>query len=322
MIGKSPRTHFHVSPSLNLYCSLEVSTGTVIEVYDEDYAKQMKEVFPRRILDKFKELHDGQRFSWRAKSSLFEGISEKRLQESMFLLANEFNDLLNEAFSHYQTHWKKISPNLMYAREALEEQKGELEALLAAISDLLRFPWKVEELHVQLVDPFTGEPIGKDMIALGIGSITSLPSADLATVCYFFVLHEATHILVWDTIRKIPAGCTTEEHAEYIDEAVMNLITGTVMKRSGFWERFLKAMEEAAKLKFPPTSRIEKPSTQEGEICKARHEKRDRYITHYRKLLQADWEELLVRKEPFSKIIENLLKANMPKMGGGIEGFQ
>jgi len=321
MMWNSPRTHFHVSPSLNLYYSLEVSTGTVMEVYNEEYAKQMKEVFPERILETFKELHDRQRFSWRAKSSLFDGISEKRLEESMLLLANEFNDFLNEAFSHYQTHWKKISSNLMSAREALEEHKGELEALLATISDLLRIPWEIKELYVQLVDPFTGEPVGKNVIALGIGSITSLPSTDLATVGYFFILHEATHILVWDTIRKIAAGYATEEHAEYIDEAVMNLITGTVMKRSGFWERFLKAMEEAAKLKFPPTSRIEKPTTPEGEICKARHEKRNRYIMYYQKLFQADWEEL-IRKKPFSKIIENLLEANMAKIGGGTEDFQ
>jgi len=46
-------------------------------------------------------------------------------------------------------------------------------------------------------------------------------------------------------------------------------------------------MEEAAKLKFSPTSYIEKPSTPEGEICKARNEKRNRYIMYNRKLFQA-----------------------------------
>ena len=89
-MGDSPRTHFHVSPFLNLYYSLEVSTGTIIEAYNEEYAEQMKEVFPKRILEGFKDLHYSQKFSWRVKSCLFDRISEKKLRHSMHLLATEF----------------------------------------------------------------------------------------------------------------------------------------------------------------------------------------------------------------------------------------
>lgn len=312
----SPETYFHFSAFLNLYYSLEVSTGTIMEEYNEEYAEQMKKVFPEQILKKFKELHDKQRFSWKIKSCLFARISENKLKDSMFLLANEFNDLLTDAFSYYQTYWKKISPNLLRARKVLKKSKNELERLLAMISDLLQISWRIEELHVQLVDPFTGEPIGKNAISLGIGSIASLPSTDLTAISYFFILHEATHILVWDSIRAMAEKYTTEEHAEYIDEAVMNLISNSILKREDeFREKFWKAMKVANKMKFPPPSHLEKPETYEGEIYKARHEKRNRYITYYRNLFQDDWEEMLAKNEPFSKVMENLLKRKMEKKG-------
>ena len=83
----SPKTYFHVSPFLNLYYSLEVSTGTIVEVYNEEYAEQMKRFFPEQVMKTFKELHERQRFSWRIKSCLFDRISENNLKDSMLLLA-------------------------------------------------------------------------------------------------------------------------------------------------------------------------------------------------------------------------------------------
>ena len=311
----SPRTYFHVSPFLNLYYSLEVSTGTVMEVYNEEYAEQMNEVFPKWILERFKDLHYSQKFSWRVKSSLFDGISEKKLKESMILLANEFDDLLRKAFSHYRPYWEKTNSNLISAREVLEENKKQLEELLDKTSDLLQIPWRTEELHIQLVDPFTGEPVGENVIALGIGPIVSLPSEELATISFFFISHEARHILVWDRIRKIAEKYTTEEHAEYIDEAVMNLIRESLFKRNArLQERFTKAVRAATKLKFPPPSFIGTPSTPEGKIWKARHEKRNHYIGYYKRLFQNDWEELLATKETVSSLMEVLLRRNKEKI--------
>ena len=168
-MGDSPRTHFHVSPFLNLYYSLEVSTGTVKEVYNEEYAEQMKAVFPKQILERFKELHDSQKFSWRVKSCLFDRISDQKLNESMLLLANEFDSLLNEAFSYYKQYWGKISPSLISAKKVLQRNKSQLEELLAMTSDLLQIPSRSNELHIELVDPFTGEPVGENAIAFGIG---------------------------------------------------------------------------------------------------------------------------------------------------------
>ena len=315
--GNSPETHFHVSPFLNLYYSLEVSTGTVMEVYHEGYAEKMKKIFPNRILERFKQLHYSQRFSWRLKSCLFDRISEKKLRHSMFLLATEFNEVLNEAFSYYQSYWDTISPGIVSAKEVLEENKNQLEVILAMTSDLLGIPWRNEELHIQLVDPFTGEPVGENVISLGIGSIVSLPSEDLATVSFFFISHEARHILVWDGIRKIAEEYTTEEHAEYIDEAVMNLIRESPFKRNAkLQESFTKAMQAAAKHKFPPPSFIGTPSTPEGKIWKARHEKRNHYIGYYKRLFQNDWEELLARKETVSSLMESLLRRNKEKIEG------
>lgn len=313
--GNSPSTTFHVSPFLNLYYSLEVSTGTVMEVYHEEYAEKMKEVFPRRILVRFKELHGSQRFSWRLKSSLFDGISESKLGHSMLLLGSEFNELLNEAYSHYQIYWEKIRPGLVAAREVLEKSKNQLEEILAMTSDLLRIPWRSKELHIELVDPFTGEPVGEDVISLGIGSIVSLPTDELASVSFLLISHEARHILVWDRIRKIAEQYTTEEHAEYIDEAVMNLIRESLLKRNArLQERMMKAMEAAARLKFPPPSFIGTASTSEGEIWKARHERRNHYIGYYRRLLQRDWEELLTKRETLPSLIEVLLRRNKAKI--------
>ncbi len=73
-------------------------------------------------------------------------------------------------------------------------------------------------------------------------------------------------------------------------------------------------MEVAKKLKFPPSSYLEKPKTIEGEIYRARHEKRNHYITYYRNLFQNDWEGLLATDETFSNVIENLLENNAEKI--------
>lgn len=197
----------------------------------------------------------------------------------------------------------------------LRENKKECEKLLATASDLLSIPWRTGELHIQLVDPFTGEPIGKNTLCLGIGSIASIPSTDLTAISYFFILHEVTHILVWDSIRTAAEKYVTEEHAEYIDEAVMNLISNSIVKREEkFRVKFWKAMELAKNLKFPPPSYLEKPKTVEGEIYKARHEKRNCYITYYRILFQNDWEGLLTRDEMFSYVIKNPLESNAGKI--------
>lgn len=284
-----------------------------MEVYNEEYAKQMNEVFPNRILERFKDLHYSQKFSWRVKSSLFDRISEKKLKESMILLADEFHDLLTEAFSYFRSYWERINSNLVSAREKLEENKNQLEELLAKTSDLLQIPWRTEKLHIQLVDPFTGEPVGENVIALGIGLIASLPSEELVTISFFFILHEATHILVWDTIRKIAAKYATEEHAEYIDEAVMNLIRGSLFKQNPeLQKKFQKTMQAAVKL--APPSYIGTPRTPEGRIWKARHEKRNHYIGYYRELFQGDWEELLRGRASLSEVIEILLERNREKI--------
>lgn len=313
--GSNPRTSFHVSPFLNLYYSLEASTGTIIEVYNEEYAEQMKEVLPKRILERFKELHYSQRFSWRVKSCLFDEISEKKLRDSMLLLANDFYQLLSEAFSFYEQYWEEVSPSLISARKVLETNKDQLEDLSDMTSDLLQIPWRCDELHIQLVEPFTGEPIGENVIALGIGPIVSLPATELAAISYMFISHEARHILVGDTIRKIAEKYTTEEHAEYIDEAVMNLIRGSLVKRKPeFQLKLRKAIKAAAELKFPPPSYTRTPSTPEGEIWKARHERRNHYLGYYRELFQSDWEELLETKEPFPKVLEILLLRNREKI--------
>lgn len=313
----APEIYFRVSPFLNLYYSLEVATGTIREgYYDEEYAEKMSKVFPEKILKRFKRLHDDQMFSWEIKSCLFDKISDKKLKDSMLLLGNQFNDLLNDAHSYYQTYWKKVGPGLMKARKVLEENKKELERLLAMISDLLRLAWRIKELHIQLVDPFTGEPIGDNAICFGVDSIVSIPSTSLTALSYFFILHEAQHMLVWDSVRKVAEKYTTEEHAEYIDEAVMNLISNSVLKlEEKYAQKFYKAMEVAKKLKFPPTSYIKKPKTLEGEIYKVRHEKRNRYIRYYRNLFQDDWEELLAKGEIFSRIIGNLIERNVGKLG-------
>jgi len=107
--------HFRVSPFLNLYYGLEVTTGTVAESYNEDYGERMSKLFPEQILREFEELHDAQKLSWRVKQCLFEGISESRLNESMSLLSDRFTDLLNDAFSYYREYWEEHGPSLVKA---------------------------------------------------------------------------------------------------------------------------------------------------------------------------------------------------------------
>jgi len=191
----------------------------------------------------------------------------------------------------------------------LEANKKDCENLLAGVSDLLRIPWEMKELYVYLVDPFTGEPIERNTVCLGIGPICSLSPTDLCAVSYFFISHEAAHILVWDLVRTVARRFTTEAHAEYVDEAVMNLIMNSVLrKEEAFGERFQKAIQEAGRLGFPPTSYVQKPVTHEGELWRARHEERNHYITYYRELLQDEWNELLGKGEVFSEFLEPLLR--------------
>jgi len=47
----------------------------------------VKEVFPESVLKRFAQLADSQRFSWKLKSCLFDGISQSRLEKSLLLHA-------------------------------------------------------------------------------------------------------------------------------------------------------------------------------------------------------------------------------------------
>jgi len=128
---------FHVSPSLNLYYSLEVATGSVKEAYNEEYAKLMKEVFPESVLKRFVELTDSQRFPWKLKSCLFDGISQSRLEKSLLLHARDYYHMLREAFSSYQEYWEEVRSRLRKAEAELGKVREDYEALIVMASDTL-----------------------------------------------------------------------------------------------------------------------------------------------------------------------------------------
>ena len=54
-------------------------------------------------------------------------------------------------------------------------------------------------------------------------------------------------------IKPSRVSNTRREQAEYVDEAVMNLIMNSVLKKEeALGERFQKAIQEAGRLGFPP----------------------------------------------------------------------
>lgn len=307
---QGPVIRFHISPFLNLYYSLEVATGSVKEAYNEEYAKRMKEIFPENILKSFARLSERQSFSWMLKSCLFDEISQSKLEEALSSLARDYYQVLGEAFSSYQEYWEKAHSNLRRAKAELEEVKEDYQALIVMASDMANIPLKMKKLDIYILDAPTGESINDNAIGYGVS---------LQVPFFLLILHETMHILVGQTIRVLSRKYTNDEHAEYIDEAIVNLITNSVFSRleQTLMKKFVQTEKSIKKLVPPLPLYSEKPETVEGQEALQRHDKRNRYIKYYRQIFENDWTELMKQKKDFDKLIITLLERNMDKIKRG-----
>jgi len=291
MVVDAPRICFKVSPWLNLYYSLEVGAGSYVYILSQEYAEIMKTVFPQDLRKRFVEIHEPQRFSWRIKSSLFNGISKIKMEESLTNLAKEHYFILKEAYRYYESYWKGVSPILEEVAGHLETVRLDLEALLEEASAVTLIPWKVEELDIFILDAPTGEPVGNQ--AIGYGTRIGVPF-------FHLILHEATHMLVEHKVCDIAQKYTNEWHASYIDEAVNNLLSNTIF--SSFEPTRIEKMKEVDNeiRKLVPSISMEKFIEQ--------HEKRQKYLTYYRKLLQEDWQTLVKERKNLEQMVSILLE--------------
>ncbi len=298
---------FRVSPFMNLYYSLEVATGSVKEAYNEEYAKRMKEIFSEEILESFARLSNRQRFSWLLKSCMSEEISQSKLEKSLLSLASEYHRLLTEAFSRYQVYWKQIQSDLLRVKSELEKVRESCQSLIITASEVLNLPLKSKKLDVYILDAPAGEPINHKAIAYG---------ASLQVPFFALILHEAIHTLVDEKIRIASKKYTNDEHAEYIDEAIMNLIAKstlshldpTQMKELLQTEKSIRRIITG----FPPHD--QGPQTEKQREALHRHDKRDRYIKQYIQTFETEWSTLVKQKKNFHQLIIALLQGNADKI--------
>ena len=298
---------FHISRFLNLYYSLEVATGSVKEHYNEEYAKRMKEIFTENILNGFAQLSESQRFSWMLKSCLFDELSQSKLEETLSLLARNYYHVLSEAFSSYQEYWEKAHSNQERVKAELENVKEDCQLLIMMASDMANIPLKTKKLDVYILDAPTGEPINDNAIGYG---------ASLPVPFFLLILHEAIHILIGQRIRTLCRKYTGDEQAEYIDEAIVNLITKSVLSRceQPLLDKFVRTENSVKKLVPPLPLCGDKPETVEGREALQRHDKRNQFIKYYIQTFENDWIELMKQKKDFDKLIITLLERNMDKI--------
>jgi hypothetical protein len=297
------RIRFSVSPFMNLYYSLEVATGSIKEAYNEEFAKRMKEIFPEDILERFARLSNNQRFSWLLKSCLSREISRSKLEKSLLSLAREYHQLLTEAFSSYQGYWKQTQSSLLRVKGELEKVRESCQSLITTVSEVLNLPLKTEKLDVYILDAPAGEPIDHKAIAYG---------ASLQVPFFALILHETTHILVGEKIRLASRKYTSDEHAEYVDEAIMNLITKSVLSRlePAQMKELVQTEKSIRRIVtgFPPHS--DDPKTEKGREALQRHDKRNSYIKYYIQTFETDWSELVKQKKDFHQLVTALLQGN------------
>jgi len=177
-------------------------------------------------------------------------------------------------------------------------------------SDMLGIPLRMKELDVYLLDAPSGEPIGDR--AIGFGMRLPVPS-------FLLVLHEAIHVLVGQTIRLLSGRYTDDEHAEYIDEAIVNLITSSVLSRlkPSLKEKFDQTEKTIKRLVSPLPPYSERPETVEGREALQRHNTRNRYIEYYREAFKDDWTKLTKQKRDFNRVIAALLERNSNRIKHG-----
>lgn len=298
---------FRVSPFMNLYYSLEVATGSVKEAYNEEYAKRMKEIFPEDILERFARLSNCQRFSWLLKSCLSKEISQSKLEKNLLSLAREYHQLLSEAFSSYQKYWTHIRSSLLRVKGELEKVRESCQSLINLASQIANLPLKTRKLDVYILDAPAGEPINHKAIAYG---------ASLQVPFFVLILHETIHTLIGEKIRLTSRRYTNDEHAEYIDEAIMNLITKSVlscldpaqMKKLVQTEKSIRRTVTG----FP--SHGKEPKSEKGREALQRHGKRNRYIKYYIQMFETDWSKLAKQKKDFHQLVIALLQRNADKI--------
>ncbi len=298
---------FRVSPFMNLYYSLEVATGSVKEAYDEGYAEQMKEIFPENILERFELLSDRQRFSWLLKSCLSEEISKIRLEQSLSSLAREYNQLLTEAFSSYQEYWKQVQSSLLRIKRKLEKVRETCQSLIIMASNVVNLPLKTKKLDVYILDAPAGEPINHKAMAYG---------ASLQVPFFALILHEATHSLIGEKIRVVSRKYTNNEHAEYIDEAIVNLVTKSVLSclKPALMEGLVQTEKAIRRIATSFHPHGEEPKTDKGREASQRHDKRNRYIKYYIQTFETDWSTLVKQKRDFHQLVIALLEGNADKI--------
>lgn len=297
---------FSVSPFMNLYYSLEVATGSIKEAYNEEFAKRMKEIFPEDILERFARLSNSQRFSWLLKSCLSKEISRSKLEKSLLSLAREYHQLLTEAFSSYQGYWKQTQSSLLRVKGELEKVRESCQSLITTASEVLNLPLKTKKLDVYILDAPAGEPIDRKAIAYG---------ASLQVPFFALILHEATHTLIGEKIRIESRKYTNDEHAEYIDEAIANLITNSVFSclKPALMDELVQT-EKAIRGIATSFPHGEEPETEEGRKALQRHDKRNRYIKYYIQTFETDWSTLVKQKKDFHQLVIRLLKGNADKI--------
>jgi hypothetical protein len=173
-------------------------------------------------------------------------------------------------------------------------------------SDVIHLPLKTKKLDVYVLDAPAGEPINHNAIAYGVS---------LQVPFFALIVHETTHTLIGEKIRIESRKYTNDEHAEYIDEAIVNLITNSVLSclRLAPMDELVQT-EKAIRRIATSFRHGEEPKTHKGQEASQRHDKRNRYMKYYIQTFETDWSTLVKQKKNFHQLIIALLKGNADKI--------
>jgi len=215
---------------------------------------------------------------------------------------------LSEAFSSYQKYWTHIQSSLLRVKGELEKVRESCQSLITLASQMVNLPLKTKKLDVYILDAPAGEPINHKAIAYG-------PS--LQVPFFILILHETTHVLVGEKIRVASRKYTNDEHAEYIDEAIMNLITKSVLSclNPASREELVQTEKSIRRIAtgFLPHGE-EELKTEKGREALHRHDKRNRYIKYYVQTFETDWSTLMKQNKDFHQLAIALLQRNADKI--------
>ncbi|MFQ5758270.1 MAG: hypothetical protein ACE5IF_01175, partial [Candidatus Bathyarchaeia archaeon] len=208
---KVPTTHFHVDKHVNLFYHVCVLFS---EYFPDEYAlgilnnqRYRQRHGHLRTWSLHREFERLQQYSFYTWDFIGKSLSDseslelvkERLETTSDVIIDTWLKILAECLPSYNSIWLETEEKLVGYRRKFEKQWNRIyTSILTKMSNMTKFPWRIEAINVYLVDCVWGAQSWVDDIVL---PLIPIPDPDL-DVAKKLLTHEIAHIQMPNNLLK------------------------------------------------------------------------------------------------------------------------